>query len=122
MYQGSTVAWLRWLMREEPHHVLEMRQFPYRLLCVGVGDLRLCLGDSCKGGDLAIVEPRWFAKGFETDGLGHHTMQLGQGVNCILPSKRRVSKCQLTWVFCIQCSSLLGMDTRHRGVSEMPAV
>lgn len=85
VHEGSPVAGLRRLVREESHHVVEMRQFANRLLGIGVGDLRLRLGDGCEGCDLPIEESCVLAEFLEAYRLGDHAVELGQCLNRILP-------------------------------------
>lgn len=67
VHECASIARLSGLVREEAHHVSEMRQLPDWLLGVYIGRLRLCIGDGGKGTDLTVIETRWFAEPFQPD-------------------------------------------------------
>lgn len=87
VHKRAPVARLRRLVGEEAHHVLEVRQLPDWFLGVDIHRLRLRLGDGGEGRDLPVVEPRRLAKTLHAHGLGVDSMELGQGPNCIPPSR-----------------------------------
>lgn len=84
--EGAPVQWLRALLREEVHHVVEVREFSDGFFGVGVDDGRLCFGDCLEGRDLAVEEACRFAEGFESDAFAVDAVELRERLYCILPA------------------------------------
>lgn len=85
VHECAPVQWLRVLLREECHHVVEVGEFADGFVGVGVDDRGLRFGDCLESGDLPVEESCRFAEGFESDAFGVYAVELGEGLYCILP-------------------------------------
>lgn len=132
VHECAPVQWLRVLLREECHHVVEVGEFADGFFGVGVDDGRLRFGDGFEGGDLAVEEARRFAEGFESDAFGVYAVELGEGLYCVLPSGGHLLVRWSHWLGLegllepqsrdVQCFSFLSAHAWHRWVGEMPPV
>lgn len=132
VHECATVKWLRVLLREESHHVIEVGEFADWFVGVGVDDGRLCFGDGLESGDLTVEEACRLAEGFESDAFGVYAVELREGLYGILPagglsvnveSLARVRGVVLEpQSFDVQCFPLLPAHAWHRWVGEMPSV
>lgn len=133
VHEGAPVQWLRALLREEVHHVVEVREFPDGFFGVGVDDGRLCFRDCPEGRDLAVEEACRFAEGFESDAFAVDAVELCERLYCILPAVCLLVGGTGWGVFgfgvCVgasfgdvQCFPLLPAHSWHRWVGEMSPV
>lgn len=86
MHEGAPVQWLRALLREELHHVVEVREFTDGFFGVGIDDCCLCFGDRLKSGDLAVKKACRLAERFESDAFRDYAVELCERLYCILPA------------------------------------
>lgn len=87
----APVQWLRALLREERHHIVEVGEFADGLFSVGVDDGCLGFGDCLESRDLTVEEAFRLAEGFESDAFGVYAVELRERLYCILPAALLVS-------------------------------